>query len=215
MDIKSFTPAQKTTFLNWLNTNASGQTEDQAAALANALASPNYFVWLKFADKSAVDAQINKANYTPAGAIPVGTGIDLTLPLQYANRAMLCQLKQSNAQWLTSGPAAISTIDARQASVRQNFKDCLLAIPSGNGGIDQDAGWGNATTPGAVRNALMRKATAFEQLFAVAVAASPGNVTADGRGAATNPDILGTATDGSELAGPVSAQLVSDIRGGL
>lgn len=92
------TTAQKATFKTWLDANASGQSDDAAAALANALASPNYFVWLPDASKAAVDAQINKANYTPSDAAPASPSTDMT----YQNRALLCQLKQTNAQWLTS-----------------------------------------------------------------------------------------------------------------
>lgn len=211
----NLTTAQRATFKTWLDANTAGMDEQAAANSANTGASPSYFVWLKTADKATVDAAIIKSKYTPTDTVPAGSAGDLTAPLQYGNRAMMCQLQQTNAQWLTAGPASISTIDARLAGVRQNFNDCMTGIPSGVGGASANAGWGTAANPGAVRNAMMRAVTNFEKLYVAAVAAGPGNVGADPRGNNTNPDILGTGKDGGEILGPVSAQDVSDIRGGL
>src|SRR5258707_4562001 len=146
----NLTTAQKATFKSWLDTNAPAGsfTEQQAADLANTLASPTYFVWLSNASKATVDAQILKSKYTPTDTIPAGSAADLTLPLQYGNRAIMCQLQQANAQWLTGGPASISTIDARPANVRQNFSDCMTGIPSGASGVGANAGWASPTGPG-------------------------------------------------------------------
>ncbi len=215
----TLTTAQKATFKTWLDANApvGSFTEQQAADLANTLASPTYFVWLKTADKAVVDGQIVKANFTPTDAPPAsGSTVQLTNDaMLFQNRALACQLKQANAQWLTSGPASISTIDARLAPVRQNFKDCLLAIPSGASGANQDAGWGTASVPGTVRLAMMRTVTNFEKLYVAVAAAGAGNAGGDARGLNTNPDILGTGSDGNEIVGPVTAQDISNIRGGL
>ncbi len=210
------TTAQKATVLTWLNANASSQSNDAAAVSLNALVSPNYFVWRPDADKATVDGQINKANFTPSDAVPAsGSTIQLTNDaLLYNNRALLCQLKQTNAQWLTMGPGSVGIIDASIASVRQNFKDCLLQIPSGTSGANQDAGWGTASVPGTVRTALMRTITIFESLF-VTVSTGAGNAGGDARGLNTNPDTLGVGSDGRPIQGAVNSQLVSDIRGGL
>lgn len=204
--------AQKATFLTWLNTNASALNEQQAADLANTIAAPSYFTWLKTADKAVIDGLIVKANYTPADAVPTA---DVLTNAIWQARAFACQLKQTNAQWLTTGA---SLLDARQPGVRQNFQDCMKQLPSGAGGAIQEAGWGTVSVPGPVRLAMMRTVTNFEKLYvAVAVpgAAGAGNVITDARGANTNPDILGMGTDGNEIVGPVTAQNVSDIRGGL
>ncbi len=210
------TPAQKVTFKAWLDAGQPAD-HDAAAVVANTLFSPSYFVWLKAADKAVVDAQIVKANFTPTDAPPAsGSTVQLTNDaMLFQNRALACQLKQSNAQWLTSGPAAISSIDARLAPVRQNFKDCLLAIPSGTSGVNQDAGWGTASVPGTVRLAMIRTVTNFEKLFVAVAAAGAGNAVGDARGLNTNPDICGTDAQGNEIVGPINGQFVSDIRGGL
>ena len=57
----NLTTGQQATVKAWLDANASGQSDDAAAALLNAAQSPSYFVWHPAADKAAVDAQIVKA----------------------------------------------------------------------------------------------------------------------------------------------------------
>lgn len=199
-----FTPAQQATFKTWLTNNAASLSDQAAADLANTLVSGPYFVWQTSISKMTVDAQVNKANFTPADTPPTGTD------LAYQNRALLCQLKQTNAQWLTQGQGSI---DARITSVRQNFKDCLTAIPSGASGANQEAGWGTAGTPGAVRLAMMRGATNVEKLFVTAAASGPGNDGVSGnRGTNTNPDLLGIGLDGQALEGSVDAGKVAEAR---
>lgn len=196
---------QKAIVKTWLD--AVGLSDDDAAAAAlNAQAVP-YYIWKSNADKAIIDAQINKASYTPTDAAPSSPSTDMT----YQNRALLCQLKQSNAQWLTNGT---SVIDARLNSVRQNFKDCLMQIPSGVNGANQDAGWGTPATPGTVRAVLMRTVTVFEKLF-VSASSGAGNAGGDARGGVTNPDVPGIGADGMSIEGNISAQQVSDIRNGL
>ncbi len=210
----NLTTAQKSTFLTWLNANASGLSDDAAAALANTLASPAYFIWKSNADKALVDSQISKAAFTPADAVPAsGSTVQITNDqLAYNNRVLVSQVHQANAQWLTQG---VGTIDARNAGVRQNFKDCLLANPTGASGVNVDAGWGTAVTPGTVRLVLMRQVTNFEKLY-VAIATGAGNNDVAGdRGLSKNPDQPGIGVDGLSIEGNVSGQNVSDIRGGI
>ncbi len=153
-----------------------------------------YLVWKTNADRATLDAQVNKANFTPSDAVPSSPSTDMT----YQNRALLCQLKQTNAQWLTGGTG---TVDARVTSLRQNFKDCLTGIPAGASGANVDAGWGTAGTPGAVRLVMMRLCTNLEKLFVTAISSSPGNDGVPGnRGTNTNPDLL--VLEGSNLTGP-------------
>jgi hypothetical protein len=206
------TPTQIATFKAWIIANApvGGWTGDQQTAdAANVLFSPNYFVWRSDASKATVDAQILKANYTPSDVVPTDTVLNNAI---WQSRAFACQLKQESAVWITSGPASVSTIDARPASERQNFSDCMTGIPSGASGANQNAGWGTPTVPGAVRLSLMRTCSIFEKLFVAAAPAGPGNLGTDPRGNNTNPDVLGTGADGLEVAGPVSANDVSIAR---
>lgn len=160
-----------------------------------------YLVWKTDADKALVDGQIAKASFTPSDAAPAsGSTAQVTNDqLLFQNRALVCQLKQFNAQWLTAGAG---TINASLSSVRQNFNDCLTQIPSGAGGANQNAGWGTAGAPGAVRLALTRTANNIEKAYAVA-ATGPGNAGGDARGGGTNPDALvyeGTLTPSDVLS---------------
>ncbi len=186
-----------------------GNNFDQGIAVAgwyNQNVSPNYFIWKSNADKGLVDSQINKANFTPSDAVPAsGSTAQITNDqLVYNNRALLAQLKQTNAQWLTQTNGTVP-INAQIASLRQNFKDCLLQIPTGTSGANQDAGWGTASVPGAVRVALMRIVTIFEKLFCTA-GSGAGNVGTDARGANTNPDISGVGSDSLPVEGQVGMQ---------
>lgn len=190
------TVQQLATLRTWLDANADGVQDEEAAALLNVAATPAYRVWRTSMEKSELDALIDKSVFTPSDSIPVGPSTDLT----YSNRAFLAQLKQSNAQWLTSGQG---TLNASINSLRKNFQDCLRQIPTGNSGANQDAGWGAPANPGVVRLAMMRLATVGEKLYAVA-ATGVGN---DGgaRGTTTNPDNLGPE-------GNVTAANVSEAR---
>lgn len=201
-----FTAAQQTTFKTWLTNNATSLSDQAATDLANTIAAPAYFVWQSGVLASVLDAQVNKANYTPADAPPTSPSTDMT----YQNRALLIQLKQTNAQWMTA--FGKNTIDARSVNVRQNFKDCMTAIPSGASGANQDAGWGTAGVPGTVRLAMTRQVTNVERLF-VAVITGPGNNDIVGdRGKTINPDTFTNGADGIAMEGPVSVQQVAETR---
>ena len=169
-------------------------TADNAFAVAawyNQSASPAYLAWNTAVAIKAVRAAVNLANYTPSDAVPAsGSTAQVTNDqLVYQNRALACQLKQANAIFLVQGEG---TVDATPAQFRQNFRDCMSAIPSGVSGANQDAGWGTPASPGAVRLAMQRSVTNAEKLFATAGAGGGpvGNVGTDPRGSATNPDGL-------------------------
>jgi hypothetical protein len=157
----------------------------------NLAASPAYKVWDTAAALKAVRAAVNLANFTPADAAPASTGTvtGTNDALLYQNRALFCQLKQANAHFLINGEGAV---DCSPLQYRQSFNDCMTLIPSGASGANQNAGWGTSASPGAVRLAMQRPATSAEKLLAVASTAAPnaGNVGADARGSATNPDTL-------------------------
>jgi hypothetical protein len=157
----------------------------------NGAAAPAYKVWDTQVALKAIRSLVNLANYTPSDAAPAATNNvqGTNDALLYQNRALACQLKQANAVFLVTGEGAI---DCSPLQLRQNFNDCLTAIPSGVAGANQNAGWGTSAAPGPVRLAMQRNATSAEKLFAVASTAAPnaGNVGADARGAVTNPDTL-------------------------
>lgn len=198
--------AQTAVLNTWLSNNAAALNDDDAAKLINTPVAPAYFVWKSNADKQVANSAVVKGSFTPADAPPVSPSTDMT----FQNRALLAQLKQTNAQWITSGTG---TIDARAAGGdRQNLKDCLTAIPCGVNGANLDAGWGTPTNVGAVRATLMRGITTYEQLF-VTASSGPGNVGTDARGLATNPDVPGIGSNGLSIEGSITAQNISDVRG--
>lgn len=204
------TSAQKTTLLSWLDTPGQGQglSDAQARDALNLLASPDYYAWRSRVTKGTLKAALDLAKFTPSDAADT-TQI-------YENRAMLCQLKQSNALFLLSGNDS-DGIDPRPLQFRLSCNDCMTAIPSGASGANQNAGWGTSGAPGAFRLLLMRKLTVFEKLFVTASANSPnaGNDTGTARGSTTNPDFLGLDADGVAVEGQISEQFVSDARRGL
>lgn len=204
----SLTDPQLDTLKAWLDANAAGLQDEQAAALLNATAAPDYYRWKSNASRQALDALIDKAAFTPADSAPAATGNaqGTNDALLYQNRCLVAQLKQMNANWLTAG---VGTVDARLSSVRKNFQDCLRQLPTGAAGANQDAGWGAPAAPGAVRLEMMTKVTVGEKLFTVVVT-GPGN---DGgtRGTKTNPDQCGTGKNGALLEGQIT---VADVSAG-
>lgn len=134
--------------LNAFPNNSDGNTA--IAAIYNAAASPNYFVWRTDVPVQDVYDQIAWANLTPTDAP------DTTQ--QWLNRAMQCQGKQFNLQILVQGQ---SRINAGKLNVRAGLQDALTNVPSGVSGALVSAGWVNVRD-----NALARKATRVEKLFA-------------------------------------------------
>lgn len=164
--------------------NALPNTPDANNAIAgwySLVADPVYAVWSTAVTLKALRAAADIGKYTPSDS-PDDT-------LTYQNRAMLCQLKQANAFFLLQGEGVI---DATSGVLRASFNDCMTAIPAGAGGGNVNAGWGAAASPGPVRLAMQRAATNVEKLFGAAGAGggAAGNVGADPRGSATNPDAL-------------------------
>lgn len=181
-------------------------TADNAFAVArwyNLVASPTYLVWNTAVPLKALRAATDLSKYTPSDSPPAsGSTAQVTNDqLLYQNRALLCQLKQANCVFLIQGEGAV---DATAQQFRQSFSDCMVGIPSGADGANQNAGWGTAGNPGAVRLAMQRAATNVEKVFSVqgAGAGAAGNVTGDARGGSTNPDAL-------VVVGPISD---ADIR---
>lgn len=175
-----------------INTLPNGSDENFAIAQwYNLAASPAYTVWNTATPIKSIRAAVNLQNFTPADAPPAASGNaqGTNDALLYNNRALMCQLKQANAIFLIQGEG---NVDTSPLQLRQSFNDCMTAIPSGASGGNQNAGWGTSAAPGAVRLAMHRSCTNGEKVFVVASTAAPnaGNVGADARGGATNPDTL-------------------------
>lgn len=125
----------------------------------------SFVVWRSQTPASDVFNAVAWAALTPTDP-PDGTQ-------QWLNRAMLCQGKQLNLQILLQGNPFIAS--AKQ-KIRDGFQDALTAVPSGAGGATQTAGWS------AVRLAMQRVASKYEQIFATGVgsAAIPGALVVEG-----------------------------------
>lgn len=187
--------------------NALPATDDANIEIAlwyNGLVNPIYLVWNQAAAIKSIRGAVDLSKYTPSDAPPAATGNaqGTNDALLYNNRALMCQLKQANAVFLIQGEGSV---DCAPAQFRASFNDCMTAIPSGAGGNNQNAGWGTAAAPGAVRLAMQRSATNVEKLFSVQAAgsSSAGNDTGTARGSNTNPDAL--VVSGSISQGDVAA----------
>jgi hypothetical protein len=174
--------------------NALPSTDDANIEIANwynLTASPAYTVWNTAVPIKSIRAAVNLQQYTPLDNPPASTNnvTGTNDGLLYQNRALVCQLKQANAIFLIQGEGSV---DSSPLQFRQSFNDCMTAIPSGAAGANQNAGWGTSAAPGVVRLAMHKAATNGEKVFVVASTAAPnaGNVGADARGSATNPDTL-------------------------
>lgn len=117
--------------------------------LLGANATPNFWVWSTNADVQAIKDAIVWSSLTPAD-VPDGTQA-------WANRSLQCQGKQFNLQLILP---MTGTMNATNVTVRAGLQDALQGVRSGAGGVAQDAGWA------AVRNAMARRATNIEKLFA-------------------------------------------------
>lgn len=119
------------------------------ATLLSTDAAPNFWVWSTSADVQAIKDAVVWSALTPSDA-PDGTQA-------WANRSLQCQGKQFNLQLIL--PMS-GTMNATNANVRAGLQDALQGVRSGPAGASQDAGWA------AVRNAMARKASNVEKVFA-------------------------------------------------
>ena len=120
-------------------------------------------VWRTDAPVNAINDAINWSSFTPVD-VADGTAI-------YTNRLLLIQTKQINLQSMLQGR---TSVDASRANLRAGLRDAVTALPAGVAGAAIAAGGPGGVT---VLNALVRKATRAEKLFAV-TDATTGSVTA-------------------------------------
>ncbi len=120
-------------------------------------------VWRTEAPVNAINDAIDWSKFTPADAAD-STAI-------YTNRVLLIQTKQMNLQSMLQGR---TTVDASRANLRAGLRDAVTALPAGAAGASVVAGGAGGVN---VLNAMVRKATRFEKLFAGADATT-GTVTA-------------------------------------
>ena len=120
------------------------------AALYNAASTQD--VWRTEAPVNAISDAIDWSKFTPVDAAD-GTAT-------YTNRLLLIQTKQMNLQSMLQGRA---TVDASRANLRAGLRDAVIALPAGTAGAPVAAGGAGGVT---VLNAMTRKATRFEKLFA-------------------------------------------------
>lgn len=177
----------------------SDEAAQRVADWYNLVASPAFSSWNPAAVKDLVAAAVTVSNFTPADSPPSSPSTDMT----YQNRALLCQLKQSSAFFLTTGTVPI---DARSSGARANFRDCLTSIPSGTNGANQNAGWGSAANPGATNLALQHLATNAEK----AMGTTPTGAGNDGTstlGDPKNPGSAGTDSQGAAIVSLASQDI--------
>ena len=127
-----------------------------------------FMVWRSTTSGDAVMDAILWERFTPADT-PDGSIIQ-------TNRLLLCQAKQINLQILLQGRQSIAT---GLLNTRKTLTDALLNVPSGAGGVTQDAGWLGA---GRVKVTINRPATVAERVFATGTgtAGTPGDLVWEG-----------------------------------
>lgn len=158
----------------------------QIAALYNALAVADFFVYRSNVPVQDIYDQITWANLTPVDPVPTDTALNAAI---WQARSLACQGKQFNVQIILQGQ---NTINAAKINVRAGLQDALTNVPSGAGGALISGGW-----VGVRDNALARKALRIEKLFATVGGAFDGTTAAKS----------GTLV----FEGTVSAQQISDV----
>lgn len=168
--------------LNSIPTNDDGAYA--IAALYNATASPDFFVFRSDVPSSEIFDQVTWANYTPQDAA------DNTVT--WSNRSLACQGEQFNLQIMLQGQPSFN---AGRVQLRAGLNDATTNLPSGASGASRSGGWTG------ILAILRRKATRGEKLFSVA---TTGVGTGTGAlGATGNPGLL--VVEGQITPGDVAA----------
>jgi len=120
-------------------------------------------VWRTDASVNAISDAIDWSKFTPVA--------DADSTVLDTNRMLRIQTKQMNLQSMLQGRA---TVDASKPFIRAGIRDATIALPAGAAGASISASGAGGVN---VLNAMTRKATRFEKLFAGADATT-GGVTA-------------------------------------
>ena len=163
------TPAQIAALKADIAANADMHTQPMngaghAAIIALYNAASTTDVWRTDAPVNAIMDAINWSAFTPVEPAD-GTAL-------YTNRLLLIQTKQINLQSMLQGR---TTVDASKANLRAGLRDAVTTLPAGASGASISAAGASGVN---VLNALVRKATRFEKLFAIFPAVT-GSVTAN------------------------------------
>lgn len=141
------------------------------AALYNVASTTD--VWRTDASVSAITDAINWSVFTPVDAMPAADSASGNAAIhQYSGRLLAIQTKQINLQSMLQGR---TTVDASKANLRAGLRDAVTGLPAGASGAAISAGGAGGVT---VLNAMIRKATRYEKLFATTTATT-GAVTAN------------------------------------
>lgn len=130
-------------------------------------------VWRTDASVSAITDAISWSIFTPADTMPAADAATGNAAIhQFNGRLLAIQTKQINLQSMLQGR---TTVDASKANLRAGLRDAVTGLPAGASGAAISAGGAGGAT---VLNAMTRKATRFEKLFA-STTATTGSITAN------------------------------------
>lgn len=181
------TTAQKATLKTWLDANAAGLNDEDAAALLNTVASPNYHVWRSNVTRTQVyktfpseGTSWNWATFKGQTVAEQGTWTELFMGgcdfTALNNRDGVFRIFSGNTA-ANNQRAHIFNVGRRLATVGEKL--FAVAVVSGGG---------------------------------ITASVDNGNTLSDARGAATRPDIFGLGENGAYLEGDITAANVSEAR---
>ena len=159
----------------FVDARAQGATGTMAAWFSVA-ANPAFYVWRSSVNTEDIIDAIDFAKLTVADVAT--TGDSQQVAAAHTNWQLACQGKQINLQIALQGR---QTINASRLKTRQMLTDALQNVPSGVGGVLQDAGWT------VVKQTLYRAVNRGERLFATGtgttgvpgLAGWEGNISSD------------------------------------
>jgi hypothetical protein len=177
------TDAQLATLKAWLDANAAGLNDEEAAALLNELIDPSWWGWRSSVNRALVYHQTS----------PDGSTFDWTT---FKNQGPAEQTAWTEMFLSDQAPAG-----------NLNFRSGVKAIFSGSAQATAQRNhiFAAGRRPLTVGEQLFAVAV-------TAPPADTGNDAAQPRGSAANPDNLGTGTDGRPLEGEMTAAHVSMAR---
>lgn len=178
--------AQQTSFRNWLLANASGLSDLDAANLANAVASPNYWVWRTSVSRADVYATTSD------------------LPSNWVWSTYKAQTVTEQNAWTQMFMG--DQCDFSRLNNRVGVDDIFGGNANGNAQRSHVFAVGRRRATNFEKLFVTASATQGGKVT--------GNDGVTGnRGLTSNPDTLGVDASGQVIEQPVSSQLVAEIRG--